>query len=63
MSLAVKLFADRQVLVPEAVVTTLVRNLERTPAAIRAFIAKADEEALRLQKPINLQLIRGLMEN
>ena len=61
MSLAVKLFADRQVLVPEAVVTSLVRNLERTPAAIRAFIARADEEALRLQKPINLQLIRGLM--
>jgi len=61
MSLAVKLFADRQLLVPEAVVTALVRNLERTPAAIRAFIAKADREALRLQKPVNLQLIRGLM--
>jgi len=36
-------------------------NLERTPAAIRAFIARADAEAMRLQKPVNLQLIRGLM--
>ena len=61
MALAVKLFADRQILVPEAVVTSLVRNLERSPAAIRAFIAKADAEAMRLQKPINLQLVRALM--
>jgi chromosomal replication initiation ATPase DnaA len=61
MALAVKLFADRQLKVPEAVVTSLVRNLERTPAAIRAFITKADAEAMRLQKPVNLQLVRGLM--
>jgi chromosomal replication initiation ATPase DnaA len=60
-ALAVKLFADRQLLVPQAVVTSLVRNLERTPAAIRAFIATADAEAMRLQKPVNLQLVRALM--
>ena len=61
MALAVKLFADRQVQVPEAVVTELVLQLERSPAAIRDFIARADAKALSLQKPINLQLIRGLM--
>ena len=61
MALAVKLFADRQLQVPEAVVTRLIEGLERSPAAIRDFIARADEEALRRQKPINLQLIRGLM--
>ena len=61
MALAVKLFADRQVNVPEPVVTKLVQELERSPAALRDFIARADEEALRQQKPINLQLIRGLM--
>lgn len=61
MALAVKLFADRQLTVPEAVITSLVRNLERTPAAIRAFITRADAEAMRLQKPVNLQLVRGLM--
>jgi chromosomal replication initiation ATPase DnaA len=61
MALAVKLFADRQLLVPENVVTVLVRQLERSPAAIRDFIARADRAALEAQKPINLQLIRGLM--
>ncbi len=61
MALAVKLFADRQVTVPEAVVTRLVQGLERSPAAIRDFIARADQEALSRQKPINLQLIRELM--
>jgi chromosomal replication initiation ATPase DnaA len=61
MALAVKLFADRQVQVPEAVVTELVQQLERSPAALRDFIARADREAMSRQKPINLQLIRGLM--
>lgn len=61
MALAVKLFADRQVQVPEAVVIELVQQLERSPAAIRDFIARADREALSRQKPINLQLIRRLM--
>jgi chromosomal replication initiation ATPase DnaA len=61
MALAVKLFADRQVQVPEAVVTELVQQLERSPAALRDFIARADATALSRQKPINLQLIRGLM--
>ena len=62
MALAVKLFADRQVQVPEAVVTELVQQLERSPAALRDFIARADATALSRQKPINLQLIRGLMD-
>lgn len=61
MALAVKLFADRQVTVPEAVVTGLLRGLERSPAAVRDFIARADATALSRQKPINLQLIRELM--
>lgn len=61
MALAVKLFSDRQVQVPEAVVTELVRQLERSPAALRDFIARADATAMSRQKPINLQLIRGLM--
>jgi chromosomal replication initiation ATPase DnaA len=61
LALAVKLFADRQLTVPESVVTHLVRQLERSPAAIRDFIARADKAALAAQKPINLQLIRALM--
>lgn len=63
MALAVKLFADRQIAVPESVVTHLVRTLERSPAALRDFIARADATALAEKKPVNLQLIRGLMTN
>jgi len=61
MALAVKLFADRQLTVPESVVTHLVRQLERSPAALRDFIARADAAALAAQKPVNIQLIRALM--
>jgi len=61
MALAVKLFADRQLLVPENVVFHLVQQLERSPASLRDFIARADTAALESQKPINLQLIRELM--
>jgi chromosomal replication initiation ATPase DnaA len=61
LALAVKLFADRQVSVPEAVVIHLVRQLERSPAAIRDFIQRADAAALAAKKPINIQLIRELM--
>ncbi len=63
MALAVKLFADRQIVVPEGVVTHLVRTLERSPAALRDFIQRADAQALAEKKPVNLQLIRGLMAN
>ena len=63
MALAVKLFADRQIVVPEGVVTHLVRTLERSPAALRDFIQRADDQALAEKKPVNLQLIRGLMAN
>jgi chromosomal replication initiation ATPase DnaA len=61
MTLAVKLFADRQIVVPQSVVTHLVRTLERSPAALRDFIQRADAAALAEKKPVNLQLIRGLM--
>jgi chromosomal replication initiation ATPase DnaA len=61
LALAVKLFADRQVAVPESVVIGLVHGLERSPAAIRDFIVRADARALGAHRPINLQLIRELM--
>ena len=61
MALAVKLFADRQVMVPESVVTHLVRTLERSPAALRDFIQRADTLALEEKRPVNLKLIQSLM--
>ncbi|HEX4637117.1 MAG TPA: hypothetical protein VH189_13095 [Rhizomicrobium sp.] len=61
MGLAVKLFADRQVSVPESVVTHMIRSLDRSPGAIRDFVARADAVALAEKRPINLSLIKELL--
>ena len=61
MGLAVKLFADRQVQVPESVVAHMIRELERSPGAIRDFVARADAEALARKRPITLSLIKDLL--
>jgi chromosomal replication initiation ATPase DnaA len=61
MGLAVKLFADRQLQVPENVVLHMVRSLERSPAAVRDFVARADAAALAQKRPINLSLIKDLL--
>jgi len=61
MGLAVKLFADRQLQVPENVVLHMVRSLERSPAAVHDFVARADAAALAQQRPINLSLIKDLL--
>ncbi|MDE2265267.1 MAG: chromosomal replication initiator DnaA [Alphaproteobacteria bacterium] len=62
-TLAKKLFADRQLLVPDAVVTQMIRALERSPAAVRDFVAHADRAALAQKRPITLGLIRELLAN
>ena len=61
MGLAVKLFADRQLAVPENVVAHMIRSLDRSPGAIRDFVARADAVALAEKRPINLSLIKDLM--
>lgn len=61
MGLAVKLFADRQVSVPESVVAHMIRCLDRSPGAIRDFIAQADARALAEKRPININLIKELL--
>ena len=61
MGLAVKLFADRQLDVPESVVAHMIRSLERSPGAIRDFIARADAAALAAKRPINISLIKDLL--
>jgi chromosomal replication initiation ATPase DnaA len=61
MGLAVKLFADRQLQVPESVVAHMIRSLDRSPGAIRDFVAQADAVALAEKRPINLNLIKELL--
>ncbi len=61
MGLAVKLFADRQVQVPESVVAHMIGALERSPGAIRDLVARADAAALAQKRPITLGLIKSLL--
>ena len=60
-ALAHKLFTDRQLPVPGAVVAQMIRALERSPAAVRDFVARADAAALAQKRPITLGLIRELL--
>ena len=60
-ALARKLFADRQLTVADAVIQQMVRRLERSPAAIRNFVAEADAKALAEKRPVNAALIQELI--
>lgn len=60
--LARKLFADRQLTVPEPVVARILRSIERSPAAVRDFVARADTHALALKRPITAQLVGELLD-
>jgi chromosomal replication initiation ATPase DnaA len=60
-ALAHKLFADRQLPVPDSVITRMLHLLERSPRAIRDFVARADAAALAQSRPVNLSLLRDLI--
>lgn len=60
-ALARKLFTDRQLEVSDAVIMRMVRSLERSPAAIRDFVAEADARAMAEKRPVGLALIRALL--
>jgi chromosomal replication initiation ATPase DnaA len=55
-ALIVKLCADRQLTVDEAVVSYLANRIERSYAAARDTVALLDREALRLGRPITRAL-------
>ena len=60
--LARKLFADRQLTVPEPVIVRILRSIERSPAAVRDFVARADADALAQKRPITVQLVGELLD-
>lgn len=59
--LAQKLFSDRQLQASDAVIHQIIVALERSPAALRDFVARADSKALAEKKPITLGLVRNLL--
>jgi chromosomal replication initiation ATPase DnaA len=51
-----KLFADRQLAVDEALIAYLVTRIERSFAAAREAVERLDHEALRLKRPVTRAL-------
>ena len=60
-ALARKLFTDRQLAVPDPVIMRILRSLERSPAALRDFVARADARALAQKRPITAALVGELL--
>jgi chromosomal replication initiation ATPase DnaA len=59
-ALIVKLAADRQLAVDEALVNYLVNRIERSFAAAHAAVARLDEEAMRQHRPVTRALAAEL---
>jgi chromosomal replication initiation ATPase DnaA len=57
----VKLFADRQLAVDDALISFLVVRIERSFAAARAIVAELDREALRRQRPVTRALASEIL--
>ncbi|HEX3429256.1 MAG TPA: hypothetical protein VHT03_00080 [Rhizomicrobium sp.] len=56
-----KLFADRQLTVPDEVIARILLVIERSPEAVREFVAEVDAAALAAASPVNLSLVRRLL--
>jgi chromosomal replication initiation ATPase DnaA len=57
----VKLFADRQLVVDESLITYLATRIERSFAAARAVVDRLDREALRQKRPVTRSLAVELL--
>jgi chromosomal replication initiation ATPase DnaA len=55
-ALLVKLFADRQIAVDEALIGYLANRIERSFAAARRIVHELDREAMRRQRPLTRML-------
>jgi len=60
-AIARKLFADRQLAVPDPVIDHMIRSIERSPAAIRDVVARADGKALAEKRPVTVALLREIL--
>jgi chromosomal replication initiation ATPase DnaA len=60
-ALIVKLCADRQLVVDEAVVSYVATRIERSYAAARQAVALLDAESLRLGRPVTRALAAELL--
>jgi chromosomal replication initiation ATPase DnaA len=59
----VKLFADRQLAVDEALVGFVLNRIERSFAAVRGAVERLDHEAMRRQRPLTRALAAELLRD
>ena len=57
----VKMFADRQLQIGEEVLNYILPRMERSFAAARDLVVKADQQALAEKRPISVPLIRQVL--
>lgn len=57
----VKLFADRQLQVDEALISFLLTRIERSLTAAKQIVGRLDAEALRLRRPVTRALAAEVM--
>jgi len=62
-ALLVKLFSDRQIAVAPDVIAYLVRHMDRSFAAARAVVARADTDSLAGKRPVTIPLVRAILES
>lgn len=55
------LFAERQLTVPQAVVHRILKVVERTPTAVRAFVEELDRAALAKSRSVSLGLVGEIL--
>lgn len=60
-AVAVKLFADRQILPDEALLAYLLPRVERSIAGLRDVVAELDREALARKRPLTRALVATLL--
>ena len=60
-AMAKKLFADKQICVPDGAIDYMIRSLERSPGAIRDFVARTDAKALAEKRPVTVALMREIL--
>jgi chromosomal replication initiation ATPase DnaA len=59
----VKLFADRQLVVDEGLISFVAMRIERSFAAARAEVVRLDQEAMRRQRPLTRALAVELLRD
>ena len=60
--LAAKLFHDRQIVVPDAVIAYMLTRLERSCAAVAAAVEKLDQAAWAERRALTLPLARRILD-